>query len=59
MDYTEIAPGVKLKGAIVDRFNRLPEGFEIGIGSGCGEEHFFREPSGLFVLERGETRALA
>jgi len=59
MDYAEIAPGVKLKGVIVDRFNRLPEGFEIGVGSGYGEEHFFRDPSGLFVLERAETRSLA
>lgn len=59
MDYVEIAPGVKLKGAIVDRFNRLPEGFEVGVGSGRGEEHCFHDPSGIFVLERAETRALA
>jgi hypothetical protein len=59
MDYAEIGPGVKLKGVIVDRFNSVPAGLEIGVGSGRGEERFFRHPSGLFVLERGETRALA
>lgn len=59
MDHTEIGPGVKLKGVIVDRFNHLPAGVEVGVGSGDGEERFFRDPSGIFVLERGETRALA
>ena len=59
MDHTEIGPGVKLKGVIVDRFNHVPSGLEVGVGSGHGEERFFRDPSGLFVLERGETRALA
>ena len=57
MDYAEIAPGVKLKGVIVDRYNVIPAGSEIGTGSGEGEERYFREPSGLFVLERGETRS--
>ncbi|MGE0824685.1 MAG: glucose-1-phosphate adenylyltransferase [Candidatus Binatia bacterium] len=55
MDYSEIGPGVKLKGVIVDRFNAIAEGVEIGTGSGAGEDKFFRESSGLFVLERGET----
>lgn len=59
MDNVEIGPGVKLKGAIVDRFNVISEGVEIGVGSGQGEDRFFRDPSGLFVLERGETRSLA
>jgi glucose-1-phosphate adenylyltransferase len=59
MDYAEIAPGVKLKRTIVDRYNVIPAGSEIGTGSGAGEERYFREPSGLFVLERGETRAPA
>ena len=58
MDYAEIGVGAKLKGVIVDRFNIIPEGLEIGTGSGSGEQRCFRDPSGLFVLERGETRAL-
>ncbi len=59
MDHVEIGPGVKLKGVIVDRFNNVPAGLEVGVGSGRGEDLFFREPSGLFVLERAETRSLA
>jgi glucose-1-phosphate adenylyltransferase len=58
MDYAEIGAGVKLKGVIVDRYNVIPAGSEIGTGSGIGEDRYFREPSGLFVLERGETRSL-
>lgn len=59
MDYAEIGVGVKLKGVIVDRFNTIPAGSEIGTGSGEGEDRYFREPSGLFVLERGETHSPA
>lgn len=59
MDYAEIGEGVKLKGVIVDRYNVIPAGSEIGTGSGNGEDRYFREPSGLFVLERGETGAPA
>ena len=44
---------MKLKGVIVDRYNVIPTGSEIGTGCGEGEERYFREPSGLFVLERG------
>jgi glucose-1-phosphate adenylyltransferase len=59
MDYAEIGEGVKLKGVIVDRYNAIPAGSEIGTGSGSGEDRYVREPSGLFVLERGETRSPA
>lgn len=58
MDYVEIGAGAKLKGAIIDRFNVIPSGTEIGVGSGTDERRFFRDPSGLIVLEREETRAL-
>src|SRR5581483_2163765 len=57
MDYADIGAGGKLKGVIVDRYNIVPAGSEIGTGSGNGEDACFREPSGLFVLERGETRS--
>ncbi len=56
MDYAEIGTGVKLTGVIVDRFNLIPDGTQIGVGSGSDESRFFRDPSGLIVLERGETR---
>lgn len=55
MDYADIAAGAKLKGVIVDRFNVIPAGIELGVGSGIDERRFFRDPSGLIVLERGET----
>jgi glucose-1-phosphate adenylyltransferase len=56
MDYAEIGAGVKLHRAIVDRFHAIPDGTEVGVGSGREEKRFFRDPSGLIVLERGETR---
>ncbi|MBI3300755.1 MAG: glucose-1-phosphate adenylyltransferase [Deltaproteobacteria bacterium] len=56
MDYTEIGAGAKLKHVIVDRFNVIPAGTEIGVGSGSEEKHFFHDPSGLIVLERAEPR---
>jgi glucose-1-phosphate adenylyltransferase len=56
MDYAEIGAGVKLREVIVDRFNVVPAGTEIGAGLGNDDLRFFRDPSGLIVLERGETR---
>jgi glucose-1-phosphate adenylyltransferase len=56
MDYAEIGAGVRLREVIVDRFNMVPAGTEIGTGSDEEETRFFRDPSGLIVLERGETR---
>ncbi|MGH7966892.1 MAG: glucose-1-phosphate adenylyltransferase [Candidatus Binatia bacterium] len=56
MDYAEIGAGVKLTRAIVDRYNVIPEGSQMGSDSGSDEQRFFRHPSGLIVLERGETR---
>ena len=56
MDYAEIGAGVKLHRVIVDRFHVIPDGTEVGVGAGREEKRFFRDPSGLIVLERGETR---
>ncbi|HEV8711426.1 MAG TPA: glucose-1-phosphate adenylyltransferase [Candidatus Binatia bacterium] len=56
MDYAEIGAGVKLRDVIVDRFNVIPAGSKIGAGADGEEQRFFRDPSGLIVLERGETR---
>ncbi|MEW6298944.1 MAG: sugar phosphate nucleotidyltransferase, partial [Thermodesulfobacteriota bacterium] len=56
MDYAEIGAGTKLTRTIVDRFNILPPGVQVGGESGGDEARFFRDPSGLIVLERGETR---
>jgi len=40
----------------VDRFNVIPAHTVIGADLSGEEMHFFRDPSGLIVLERGETR---
>src|SRR2546428_12472130 len=37
MGYAEIGTGVKLTGVIVDRFNLIPGGTPIGVGSGRGQ----------------------
>jgi glucose-1-phosphate adenylyltransferase len=56
MDHADIGAGAKLKGVIVDRFNVIPDGIELGTGSGRDEYRFFRDPSGLIVLERAEPQ---
>ena len=56
MDRAEIGAGAKLKGVIVDRFHSVPAGAVVGMGTGADERRYFRDPSGLVVLERGETR---
>jgi glucose-1-phosphate adenylyltransferase len=55
MDYVEIGAGVKLKRVLVDRFNVIPTGTVID-GNNVDERRFFRDPSGLIVLERAEPR---
>jgi glucose-1-phosphate adenylyltransferase len=55
MDYAEIGAGVKLKRVLVDRFNVIPPGFVLD-GSKTDEHRYFRDPSGLIVLERAEPR---
>jgi glucose-1-phosphate adenylyltransferase len=55
MDYAEIGAGSKLKRVLVDRFNVIPAGTVID-GNSVDERRFFRDPSGLVVLERAEPR---
>ena len=55
MDYAEIGAGTKLKRVLVDRFNVIPAGIVLD-GSSADERRFFRDPSGLIVLERAEPR---
>lgn len=55
MDYAEIGAGTKLKRVLVDRFNVIPAGLVLD-GNSVDERHFFRDPSGLIVLERAEPR---
>jgi glucose-1-phosphate adenylyltransferase len=55
MDYAEIGAGTKLKRVLVDRFNVIPAGVVLD-GSSTDGRRFFRDPSGLIVLERAEPR---
>jgi glucose-1-phosphate adenylyltransferase len=55
MDYAEIGAGAKLKRVLVDRFNVIASGTVID-GSNADERRYFRDPSGLVVLERAEPR---
>jgi glucose-1-phosphate adenylyltransferase len=55
MDYAEIGAGTKLKRVLVDRFNVIPAGSVLD-GDSVDERRFFRDPSGLIVLERAEPR---
>ncbi len=57
MDYAEIGAGTKLNRVLVDRFNVIPPGSVIN-GNIDDERRFFRDPSGLIVLERSEPRRL-
>jgi len=57
MDYAEIGADVTLKEVIVDRFNVVPAGSKIGARFGIDDPRLFRDPSGLTVLERGETKS--
>lgn len=57
MDYAEIGADVTLQEVIVDRFNAVPAGSKIGAHFSADDPRFFRDPSGLTVLERGETRS--
>jgi glucose-1-phosphate adenylyltransferase len=55
MDYAEIGAGARLKRVLVDRFNVIPAGTVID-GNSVEEHRFFRDPSGLIVLERAEPK---
>jgi len=57
MDYAEIGADVTLKEVIVDRFNVVPAGSKIGARFSIDDPRLFRDPSGLTVLERGETKS--
>lgn len=54
MDYAEIGAGARLHRVLVDRFNIVAAGTMID-GS-LEERRYFRDPSGLVVLERAEPK---
>jgi glucose-1-phosphate adenylyltransferase len=56
MDYTEVGKGARLQRTIVDRFNALAPGVEIGYDRRLDSLNYKVDPSGIVVVPRGETR---
>lgn len=56
MDHTTVGKGALLRRAIVDRFNIIPAGAEIGLDPVADRRRWHVDPSGLVVLPRGGRR---
>ena len=52
-----IDPKVRLRRVIVDRFNHIPAGTEIGLDPGADRLHYKVKKSGIVVLPRGQSIA--
>ncbi len=57
MDHTTVGKGAHLRRAIVDRFNIVPAGAEIGLDREADARRYHVDPSGLVVVPRGGRRA--
>ena len=58
MDYTEVGKGARLHRTIVDRFNILAPGTQIGYDRRQDSVHYKVDSSGIVVVPRGQTRHL-
>jgi glucose-1-phosphate adenylyltransferase len=56
MDFTAVGKGVHLRRVIVDRFNILGSGLEVGVNPKEDRLAYHVEPSGLVVIPRGGRR---
>ncbi len=56
MDYTEIGKGARLQRVIVDRFNVIAPGAEIGYDRRQDSLHYKVDSSGIVIVPRGPTR---
>jgi glucose-1-phosphate adenylyltransferase len=57
MDHTTVGKGARIRRAIIDRFNIVPAGAEIGFDPAADRRRWHVDPSGLVVLPRGGRRA--
>jgi glucose-1-phosphate adenylyltransferase len=57
MDHTTVGKGARIRRAIVDRFNIVPAGAEIGLDPAADRRHWYVDDCGLVVLPRGGRRA--
>ena len=55
-DHVEVGAGARLRKVIIDRFNTIKPGEEIGYDLEKDKANFTVGPSGVVVLPRGETR---
>jgi glucose-1-phosphate adenylyltransferase len=56
MDHTTVGKGAHLRRAIIDRFNIIPAGAEIGHDLAADRRVYHVDPSGLVVVPRGGRR---
>src|SRR5216684_2310835 len=56
MDHTTVGKGAHIRRAVVDRFNIVPAGSEIGLDPDADRRRFHVDTSGLVVVPRGGRR---
>jgi glucose-1-phosphate adenylyltransferase len=56
MDFTSVGKGSHLRRAIVDRYNIIPAGLQLGLDPNADRERYRVDPSGLVVVPRGGRR---
>ena len=56
MDHTTVGKGARIRRAVVDRFNIVPAGTEIGLDPVADRRRWHIDPSGIVVLPRGGRR---
>jgi glucose-1-phosphate adenylyltransferase len=57
MDHTTVGKGARIRRAIIDRYNIVPAGAEIGLDPAADRRRWYVDDSGLVVLPRGGRRA--
>jgi glucose-1-phosphate adenylyltransferase len=56
MDFTSVGKGSHLRRAIVDRYNIIPAGLQLGLDPNADRERYRVDASGLVVVPRGGRR---
>jgi glucose-1-phosphate adenylyltransferase len=56
MDFTSVGKGAHLRRAIVDRYNIIPAGQQLGLDAAADRQHYRIGPAGLVVVPRGGRR---
>ena len=56
MDFTSVGKGAHLRRSIVDRYNIIPAGHQLGLDPIADRDRYRVDPSGLVVVPRGGRR---